>query len=75
MSYYPVILNSKTIDRAGSAFCTERLWCNKLSADDPGRCFQNTTTRSFRLIAMASGERCVRDCRNFGIPTASSVVF
>jgi hypothetical protein len=54
-------LNSKTIDCAGSVFCVERLWRNKLSASDLQRGFESTTTRNFRLIAVARGERRVRD--------------
>jgi hypothetical protein len=72
MSHSPVILNSKTIDRTGSVFCVERLWRNKLSASDLQHGFERTTTRNFRLIAVARVESRVRDRFNFGIPKAAA---
>jgi hypothetical protein len=75
MSHSVVILNSKTIDRAGSVFSVERLWRNKLSAGDLRCCFARTTTRNFRLVAVTRGECCVRDRFKFGTPTAAAVVF
>jgi hypothetical protein len=52
MSYSPVILNSKTIDRAGIVFCVEGVSRNKFSVGDIGCCFQNAAPRGFRSIVM-----------------------